>query len=208
LLREHVPRKPFLEFGVMGTFVLFTMVSCGVKEEPTDNYDYEVVVPVNLPKGPKSVVSTRGTFSSTSVQPAPKKKPQGRKSPEPKEPEKRTREGKGKYDSMSLSEKMRHMQRVIFPRMNNVFRSYFPTKYGRPGSFHCQTCHGEPRTKGWTDFSRPSKLYPLDPKNMPTANTNNTYRNNVVLRMQKILREMRVLVGRPGMTCFGCHAKK
>lgn len=107
---------------------------------------------------------------------------------------------------MSPERKREMMEREIFPQMKSMFVS-FDKKYAKIGAFHCITCHGEPDQDS-PDFTKPSKLYPLDPDNMPTSDDPDPKRAAMVKFMErKVLPMMQSLLRNKELTCFSCHAK-
>jgi len=112
------------------------------------------------------------------------------------------------WGSMGPSEKKTIMQTKILPIMQGMFQKFDKARYSGKGQLHCQTCHGESKTDGPFDFSKPSSLYPLDPKNMPRMDDPDPKKAAMVRFMyMSVLPEMKRLLDRPDLTCFGCHAK-
>ena len=113
------------------------------------------------------------------------------------------------WRSESLSDKKKTMQDIVLPEMRKLFKDFDEARYSRKGELHCQTCHGESKTEGEFDFSKPSSLYPLDPYNLPTVNDPDPQKAKMVRFMtEKVVPTMNRLLRGANVTCFSCHAVK
>jgi len=113
------------------------------------------------------------------------------------------------WEHLPPESKASHMKRAVLPDMQKLFYDFDPKRYSGKGLLHCQTCHGEEKAHGDFDFKKPSLLYPLDPKNMPSENDPDPKKAAMVRFMRnKILPRMRQLLQQPQLTCFNCHAVK
>jgi hypothetical protein len=103
-------------------------------------------------------------------------------------------------------QKANFMQHEFFPQMLRLFQNYH-SAYGREKEFHCQTCHGRSKDDD-TDFTKPSLLSPLNPKNMPTKQDPNPRRARITRFMiEQVLPMAKRILNNNELTCFSCHAK-
>ncbi|MCB9639581.1 MAG: hypothetical protein H6727_11875 [Myxococcales bacterium] len=110
----------------------------------------------------------------------------------------------GGWGEMSFEERKEQMEREVYPAMFSAFRLYDEHKYKEQDSLHCMSCHGLEKSE--TDFSKPSKLFPLDPTNLPARNHDDPRIANAVRFMEDtIVPQMSQMLGRE-IGCFSCHA--
>jgi cytochrome c553 len=112
--------------------------------------------------------------------------------------------GGGGWWAMSFEDRKDQMEKEVFPAMVSLFRLYDENKYNKNATLHCMSCHGLDSSE--TDFSKPSKLYPLDPNNLPTRNDKDPRIANAVRFMEdNVVPHMSRMLGSV-VTCFSCHA--
>lgn len=99
------------------------------------------------------------------------------------------------------------MQQVVQPQMQLMFQHSGLSQY-QTTQLHCQSCHGRQEDEQ-LDFSKPSLLHPLDPKNIPTRKHQDPKIARIVAFMEdQVLPEMKRLLGDSTLTCFSCHGVK
>lgn len=108
---------------------------------------------------------------------------------------------------MNKVERRDHMTRDVHPRLWTMFRR-FDKKFDNLANFHCGTCHGQTDKVKNPDFSKPTTLFPLNPKNMPTRYDCDPKTAAMVRFMEdKVVPAMKQFVQNPKIDCFSCHAK-
>jgi hypothetical protein len=113
---------------------------------------------------------------------------------------------------MTWEERHDTMTFDVLPTVASMFQRF---EGSSAPSMTCRTCHGaDAETVG---YAMPRGLPPLDPKNMPRADSPNREEARIVKFMtDEVTPRMADLLGvdpydpktRTGFGCFGCHASK
>ena len=117
------------------------------------------------------------------------------------------------WDKMTVSEKRKHMKKVVLPEMKKVFQEFDAKTYAK---FNCNTCHGDKAEKN--KFKMPNADLPKLPQ--PTdraAFMALSEKKPEVTKFMgtKVKPEMAKLLGleefnlatKVGFGCYGCHTK-
>jgi len=117
------------------------------------------------------------------------------------------------WDKMTVSEKRKHMKKVVLPGMKKVFQEFDPKTYAK---FNCNTCHGDKAEKN--KFKMPNPDLPkLPPPTDRAGFMALSEKKPEITKFMgtKVKPEISRLLGleefnlttKVGFGCYGCHTK-
>ncbi len=114
-------------------------------------------------------------------------------------------EDKVMWATKNRDQRLTWMGTEVLPAMAKLFEEFDSARY--KGKFSCNTCHGE--NYNTVDYKMPHTLFPMDPKNPITENDSDPNLAKYAKFMkEKVMPEMKRLMGKNDITCAYCHASK
>lgn len=108
------------------------------------------------------------------------------------------------FKDLSYDDKLTFMGTKVFPEFKKLFVAHDEARY--KDNWSCATCHGADGTAN--KYKMPSAtLFPLDAAN-PISEDDPKYGKTVKFMKEKVLPEIKKMLGDDTLTCFTCHAKK
>ena len=117
------------------------------------------------------------------------------------------------WDKMSVSEKRKHMKKVVLPEMKKVFQEFDAKTFAK---FNCNTCHGDKAEKNKFKMPNPDLPKLPQPTDRAAFMALSEKKPEVTKFMgTKVKPEMARLLGleefnlttKVGFGCYGCHTK-
>ncbi|MCB9642260.1 MAG: hypothetical protein H6728_04235 [Myxococcales bacterium] len=109
------------------------------------------------------------------------------------------------WDTKTYDQRLTWMGTEVVGAMGALFVEFDPARY--KDNFSCETCHGKdgPSLK----YKMPNKVFPMDPNNPITENDSDPQLAKYAKFMkEKVMPEMKRLLGKQDITCNLCHAAK
>ena len=108
------------------------------------------------------------------------------------------------WETMTRQQRLEWMGVEVFPKMKALFQEHDPVRYK---DFSCDTCHGKNYQS--VDYKMPHTIFPMSQTSVITDKDSDPKLAAAAKFMnEKVLPEMRKLLGKPLMYCFNCHETK
>ena len=106
------------------------------------------------------------------------------------------------WAGMTAQQKQDYMRSTVMPEMRALFVRFDPHRYPKMG---CSPCHM--RTTGSPDYRMPNLDLPLDPSTCAEGpGTDPAAAKMSRFMLEQVGPTMGRLLGKPFITCYGCHA--